>query len=1691
MKTTRSIIFSLMAAILAGTFSRAYAVNTDGTVTYSITTQNYNGGYDPSHVSVVWVVDSNGAFVKTLCRHAVSRIGYLSQWNASNGSYTNVDGVTSPTLTSQPQTHTVTWDCRNAAGSVVADGTYYFRAEYTSDNGPGPFLSNGCAFAKGTDVFSTNYPNYSNAAGQFTGMTLAYTPAADIGVLAISPSFGTASSNVAVQVTISNLTFNPATFNVAVSNVTSGVLIGSQAVTGMAGKSVTNVSFNWDTAGLAIGSYSVRAVASTMANETVTANNTLNSSIFLSSSNAGDIAITALAPSTGVLNSLVPVTVSITNFMADPTGPFTVSLTNMTYTPSVTSKTWRVIASADDAEETVTNHAVSLTSTDLELVVDTTNQEVGVRFVNVGIPAKAAIASAYLKFYGRTGENINGNPIALTIKGQAADNAAAFTSAVSNIAARAGTVAAVPWSPANWVDGEAGTNAQTPELKAVVQEIVSRSGWVANNAMAFKITGSGARRAWSFNGNSNAAPQLIVQWSTTTPLIATQQVANLAGQAATNIILMWNTAGLTAGVYQVSAMAGPLITETHTSDNTLSAGITLRAAIRDVAVHSIRINPVVPPNVNTNVIVTITNRGDLAESFTNTLRDITATPIIIGTNIVNGLGVGKSTNLVVRWNTTTNTGFALGYHTLQSSVSIVTGEVSTSDNTNQIQVIVASGMTTNTLIAKTATWKFLDKGLNIVSSPWRWPEYYDGFWESGPAPLGYNLPSISKTIGYGGVSSNRYVTTYFRREFTMDFAPFSMTGRVMRTHGVVLYLNGTEIVRQNMPTGTVGYSTLASNTVSGAAATNYVGFVVPPAALVVGRNLMTAELHLAAVTNTTAGFALELMTVNPTIPLLPAVGVMSVEPDGTVQSGDQLGVYITLTNTGNTATSCLVLLTDATSGAVLSSQTVNVLVPSESMRVWLAWPTFGAATGARTLQAVTVINGVTNVAGAVTAPVTVEAPNFAARSVNAAGSIGGRCSAVAVMGRYVYLGCGASLEVWDAIVPAVPVRVGSIRLPGVAEDLVAGSNWVYAATGVAGVQIVDVSVPSQPAHRASFDTSGFARRVALEGSLLYVADSYRGVRVLNVSSPGTPTLEGAYQTTGPAQTVNVTVPRLLVLDGQSGLQNLHAENPAAMTVTGALSGVTAGLALTVVPGAALVSDGNAGLYRINTTAPASLTVVTNTLLPNVGRGLAVSDSGSALYVAAGAAGLLTLDAATLAVQSTLGMGDEAYDVAVAGGTVYVAAGFAGCRSLDISSPLSPVPLAVYTTGARAVDADMAGPTLYVAADEGGLQVHSLTNLGAPSWMTTVATSTNPRCLTVSGSLAYVAEALGGLKIYNVSNPASPSLIGSDAGAGLVTIRRLALSGSRLAMTDGRQINLLDVSSPSSPVLLATNRYSGYVFDVAANDANIFAACGGSGLRILNNTTLGPVGTFSTMPSPVVSVSVSGNFVYIGDGSAVIRTLSITNPAAPTLVQSFSGPGFSVASAGPLTYQVNGRNQGAVMDVSTPLTPVPGISFTNLTLGLRVRAQGGVVLTAEDEAGLGIFNASPNDINLNGMIDTVDQQIVDANTNDALRTVWDVLPGDDFDNDGLSNLAEYLAGTGPADSASVFAVSAVNPLPGDGSGQFVIRWFSVDGKTYTIHKSTDLTSGFTPLQSGIVGYAPMNSYTDTVSTVNAFYMISVP
>jgi len=164
---------------------------------------------------------------------------------------------------------------------------------------------------------------------------------------------------------------------------------------------------------------------------------------------------------------------------------------------------------ADDAEERY-NGNVQLNSSDLDMTADGTRfmRAVGLRFTGVSLPPGAVIDSAYVQF--RTDEVSSGVP-SLTVRGQAADDAAAFAAVTGSLTGRTTTAASVPWTPPDWPTvGTAGPDQRTSDLATVLQEIITRPGWGSGNALVLLVTGTAARVADSFEGS--AAPRLHIVW---------------------------------------------------------------------------------------------------------------------------------------------------------------------------------------------------------------------------------------------------------------------------------------------------------------------------------------------------------------------------------------------------------------------------------------------------------------------------------------------------------------------------------------------------------------------------------------------------------------------------------------------------------------------------------------------------------------------------------------------------------------------------------------------------------------------------------------------------------------------------------------------------------------------------------------------------------------------------------------------------------------------------------------------------------------------------------------------------------------------------------------------------------------------------------------------------------------------------
>src|SRR5262249_39384485 len=121
---------------------------------------------------------------------------------------------------------------------------------------------------------------------------------------------------------------------------------------------------------------------------------------------------------------------------------------------------------------------------------------VGLRFVNVGLPPGATITSAAVQF---TASSSDAAATSLFIVGQSDTNALTFTDTNNDITDRPRTLPSVPWTPPAWIAKDAGPAERTPDLSALLDELVHFDGWRSTSPVVLRFdVGTGQRRPVEF-----------------------------------------------------------------------------------------------------------------------------------------------------------------------------------------------------------------------------------------------------------------------------------------------------------------------------------------------------------------------------------------------------------------------------------------------------------------------------------------------------------------------------------------------------------------------------------------------------------------------------------------------------------------------------------------------------------------------------------------------------------------------------------------------------------------------------------------------------------------------------------------------------------------------------------------------------------------------------------------------------------------------------------------------------------------------------------------------------------------------------------------------------------------------------------------------------------------------------------------
>ncbi len=161
------------------------------------------------------------------------------------------------------------------------------------------------------------------------------------------------------------------------------------------------------------------------------------------------------------------------------------------------------------------------------------------------------------------------------------------------------------------------------------------------------------------------------------------------------------------------------------------------------------------------------------------------------------------------------------------------------------------------LIDKGEVWKFYDRG-NFPGANWKSTDFDDTGWRAGAARIGYGDDKEATVASYGTNRKNKHITTYFRKSFTLDTKDnlSALEASALYDDGAVIYVNGTEVYRGNMPLGEVGYNTYASEVVYGEDI--FLDFQIPAEVVEEGTNIITVEVHQISGVSSDLSFDLQL-----------------------------------------------------------------------------------------------------------------------------------------------------------------------------------------------------------------------------------------------------------------------------------------------------------------------------------------------------------------------------------------------------------------------------------------------------------------------------------------------------------------------------------------------------------------------------------------------------------------------------------------------------------------------------------------------------------------------------------------------------------------------------------------------------------------------------------------------------------------
>ena len=603
-----------------------------------------------------------------------------------------------------------------------------------------------------------------------------------------------------------------------------------------------------------------------------------------------------------------------------------------------------------------------------------------------------------------------------------------------------------------------------------------------------------------------------------------------------------------------------------------------------------------------------------------------------------------------------------------------------------------------------------------------------------------------------------------------------------------------------------------------------------------------------------------------------------------------------------------------------------------------------------------------------------------------------------------------------------PTPLGTIGISGAIAVDVSG-NFAYIAAGGNGLVIVDVTDRSNPVLRGSLSGLGSAVGVRIAGQYALVADSNGSLRVVDVTNPDAPALVATLPITGNPNSLVVHggIAAVAAQTGGVSMVNISAPSAPVVSATIALSSSALGVDFDPQSGIGVVAMGTAGIQVFDISNPTAPRLRGQLPGGSVQRVLirlpAVLLADTSRSVTA--VSLTNPDAPYVSSSTPSNLGGAPVDIAAVGNIAITADQSFGraVPILGVSDPLLPATLTFWTISSPGFGSSIAMDFAYgYAIIAGSLRIVQYQQIfdggGIPPTVSVTTPATTPTLIqgqtilfqvkaTDDVAVASVNFLVNGQTIFTTVTPPYSIQFTVPSNATTLDFGATAVDfGSNVGTAKDVLVGVIpdplttatgQVSNTNNiPILGATVTALGLSTTTAADGSFVLRGLPtirGSILAIAVGTDNGvAVGGASAAVPPVLGGVTQLGTIKVFQGP-IITSLSRTQGLANSVVSGVTVTGINLLNA---TYAVSPESL-AINITSASVSPTGTSALLTITIGPNV--SGPFIIVATTPGGSSPPVATP------------------GNT----IKVFNLLPGDDTDHDGLTNAQEVQIGTDPTNA----------------------------------------------------------------------------